>query len=797
MIRAAADPLAVMLEARSVALVGASPRPGSLGARMISEVAKSAAAPRAYLVNPRYDEIGGVPCYPAVAALPEAVDLALLALPDAALERELGAAVEAHAGSAVIFGSAIDHVDHVDHAGSAGAADAVGVGGGTRLRDRIVRIARDAGMPVCGAGCMGFVNVARGLRAIGYIEPDPLPAGPVALVTHSGSVFSALLRTRRAFGFTVAVSSGQELVTPAVAYARYALTLPETRVLALVLEAIRDGALLRNVLADAAARDIPVVLLAAGVSAASRSLVTAHSGALAAGDGAWQALASAYGVHRVGDLAELADTLELFCAGRRAGGGSAWGGTSGGAMGAGGRCAGGGGIATVHDSGFERAHVADVAASVGVPFAPLGEATRQRLAAVLDPGLEPGNPLDVWGTGRDSEELFTETLSALADDEGVGAVALAVDLVPEYDGDDSYRDAVLAAAAKTDKPVVVLASVPAAIDAEAATRLRAAGVPVLESTRTGLLALGHLLNHAARSPCGSSDMATPSAPPDLLIPPASRDALAVRASPEPPPSTSEPDYATARRRRWATALSAGPLSGAGLFDLLRDYGIPSVHARAASTLAAAVEAAAAIGYPVAIKTDEPGVEHKSDVGGVRLNVADVAALAAAYAGFARRLGPRVTVCAMAASGPELILGMARDPALGPLIVVGAGGVLAEYLSERAVALPPLSSPAAANMISGLRLAEILAGVRGQPPCDFYAVVSAIASFSLLVADLGEYLDAFDLNPLICSPSGVLAVDALAVPRRSLAPYWNRPRSAARHGRRLPAAAQRSHFTWKA
>ena len=125
-------------------------------------------------------------------------------------------------------------------------------------------------MAVCGAGCMGFVNVARGLRAIGYTEPDPLPAGPVALVTHSGSVFSALLRTRRAFGFTLAVSSGQELVTPAAAYAKYALTLPETKVLALVLEAIRDAAALRAVLGAAAARDLPVLLLTAGASAASR-----------------------------------------------------------------------------------------------------------------------------------------------------------------------------------------------------------------------------------------------------------------------------------------------------------------------------------------------------------------------------------------------------------------------------------------------------------------------------------------------------------------------------------------------
>jgi acetate---CoA ligase (ADP-forming) len=739
------DPLAVMLEAKSVALVGASPRPGSLGARMIEEVAKSASAPRTYLVNPRYDEIGGVRCHTALADLPEAVDLALLAVPDGALEQQLKAAAAAGVSSAVIFGSAVD---------AGGLA-----GQGPNLRDRIAATARDAEMSVCGAGCMGFVNVARGLRAIGYTEPDPLPTGPVALVTHSGSVFSALLRTRRAFGFTVAVSSGQELVTTAAAYARYALTLPETKVLALVLEAIRDGALLRAVLDDAADRDVPVVLLAAGTSAASRSLVAAHSGALAAGDGAWQALASAHGVHRVGDLAELADTLELFCAGRRAWGERSRASGGGRATAIGGDGQGRGGVATVHDSGFERAHVADVAASVSIPFAQLTEETRQRLAAVLDPGLEPGNPLDVWGTGRDSEDLFTESLSALADDANVGAVALAVDLVPEYDGDDSYRDAVLAAAAKTDKPVVVLASVPAAIDAVAATRLRAAGVPVLESTRSGLLALGHLLAHARDRSADSSAADVGALRSASALGSASAAASALASS------------ASARRSRWAAALAAGPLSGADLFDLLRDYGVPAVRARSAGTQAAAIEAAAAIGYPVAIKTDEPEIAHKSDVGGVQLNITDPAGLAAAYEDLAARLGPRVTVCQMAAQGTELILGLARDPALGPLIVVGAGGVLAEYLAERAVALPPLSSAAAARLISGLRVADILAGVRGQPPCDVEAIAEALVSFSRLAADLGDYLDAFDVNPLICSPSGALAVDALALPRHPSRGRW--------------------------
>jgi len=723
--RAASDPLAVMLEACSVALVGASPRAGSLGARMIEEVAKSPSRPRSYLINPRYAEIGGTRCYPGLAELPEVVDLALLAVPDLALEEQVRAAAKAGVRSAVIFGSAVDPD---------------GAPSGPGLRERVAGVARNAVMAVCGGGCMGFVNVVRGLRAIGYVEPDPLPAGPVALVTHSGSVFSALLRTRRAFGFTVAVSSGQELVTSAAAYARYALTLPETRVLALVLEAIRDATALRGVLADAAARDIPVLLLTAGASAASRSLVAAHSGALAAGDGAWQALASAYGVHRVGDLAELADTLELFTlTGTRRSAGTAARGS--------GLADAGRGIATVHDSGFERAHVADVAAALGVPFAPLSDGTKRRLAAVLDPGLEPGNPLDVWGTGRDPEALFTETLSALADDPQVGAVALAVDLVTEYDGDDSYRTALLAAAGKTDKPLAVLASIPAAIDTDAAATLRAGGVPVLESTRTGLLALRHLLaRRAAPREAGL--------PHDgLTAPPSGAGASTLSGGPVPDP---------ARRSRWRSALAAGPLPAADLFAMLRDYGIPAVAARSAATAHETLAAAAEIGYPVALKTDAPGIAHKSDVGGVRLGLANPAELAAVYEDLSARLGPRVTVTAMATPGPELIIGMARDPALGPLIVVGAGGVLAEFLAERSVALPPLTPASAAAMLAPLRVTETLAGLRGRPPVDLDAVIAAIVAFSALVTDVGDQLSAFDLNPLICSPSGPLAVDALAV-----------------------------------
>ena len=275
--------LLAMLEARSVALVGASPRPGTLGARMVAEVARSPASPAMCLVNPKYREIGGVPCHPSLAALPGPVDLVLLGVPDAVLAAQVDLAARRGDKSAVIFGGAYDPVP----AGAPGSGEPAPGSRGTAmsLREQIAAAARAAGMALCGAGCMGFVNVGYGLRAIGYQEPDQLPAGPVALVTQSGSVFSAMLRTRRALGYTVAVSSGQELVTTAAQYVRYALGLPQTRVLALVLEAMRDTGALQQVLEAAAVRQIPVVLLTAGRSAAGAAWRDRHGARLGPGTG--------------------------------------------------------------------------------------------------------------------------------------------------------------------------------------------------------------------------------------------------------------------------------------------------------------------------------------------------------------------------------------------------------------------------------------------------------------------------------------------------------------------------------
>jgi acyl-CoA synthetase (NDP forming) len=481
---------------------------------------------------------------------------------------------------------------------------------------------------------------------------------------------------------------------------------------ALLLETVREPDRLRAALVRAAVSEVPVVLLSVGGTPPGAGLVAAHSGALAGADAAWEALTDAHGLVRVEDLDEMADVLELFGTGRRVRGGA----------GPGPRRTG---IATVHDSGAERALVADIAHRAGVPFAEVSVATTDRLRALLDPGLEPANPLDVWGRGSSTRQLFADCLSALADDDAVQALALAVDLVPEYDGDDSYPMAVLDVAARTDKPVAVLSNMASALDQQWAGRLRDAGVPVLEGTRSGLRALGHLLGWRGGSV----------------------------------PSTG-PAVDEQRRSRWRSRLAQAPLAAGESFALLGDYGIAVTRTIEVSTRAAATAAAEELGWPVVVKTARPDIAHKTEVGGVVLGLADADAVVHAYDDLTARLGPRVLVCATAPAGVELSLGIATDSVLGPMVVIGAGGVLVELLAERAVGLPPIDTAAAVRLVDRLRLRPLLDGVRGGPPVDVSAVVAAVVAMSELATELGDVVVALDINPLVAGPSGAVAADAL-------------------------------------
>lgn len=681
-----------LLEARSVAVVGASTRAGSVGHEVMRQLLGGGFAGPVHPVNPRYAEVAGRPCVARLADVGAPVDLVILAVGNDHLAPQLAAAAAAGAGAAVIFASGYEHPERP-----------------RPLLDRLRRIARDAGMAVCGGNGMGFVHTEHRLRASAYDQPLDLEPGPVTFLTHSGSLFTSLLHNRRRVRFNLAVSTGQELVTTMADYLAYALTRPSTRVVGLFLETVRDPERFVAALRLARERDVAVVALTVGRHSETKALVTAHSGALAGEDGAYEAVFDAYGVHRAGSFDELLDTLALFAAGRPAASG---------------------GLAAMHDSGGERAHLLDVALDGGVRLAAPGPATRAALAEVLEPGLPPINPLDAWGSSRGYHDTFLTCGRALLEDRDTAALAFCVDL-PDPEGDDSYPRIAQELFATTDKPFAVLANVPGALNPVVADGLRREGIVVLEGTAPGLAAFNHLMAHRDH-----------------------RGRPAVTPPPQPPAEVID---------RWRMHLDLpGAWTEIDALELLDSFGVPTVTRAVVETEDAAVRAAADIGLPVVLKTSG-AVAHKSDAGGVHLDLRDEAAVRAAYRALDARHGPRVVVAEMVAGTVELAVGVVTDPTFGPLVVVGAGGVLVELLGDRRVALPELDEAAARRLLDRLRIAPLLRGVRGSPAVDIAAVARTVVRMAVLAATLGDRLAAVDLNPLICGPDGCVAVDALLVP----------------------------------
>jgi acetate---CoA ligase (ADP-forming) len=686
-----------MLEPRSVAVVGASIKQGSLGASMMRELRRGGFEGSVYPVNPGYDEVDGYRCYPSIGEVPEPVDLAILGVANARIEQALSDAAAAGAGSAVTFSSLHEEP-----------------GDGPDLKQRLRAIAVEHGMPMCGGNGMGFVNVGSKMRAVGFETPDDLRSGPVTFISHSGSAFSALSFSDRGIGFNLLVSSGQEVVTTMDAYMGYALDLETTRVLALLLETVRDPEAFRAQLARADEQGVAVLALKVGRSAASQAMVTAHSGALAGEHGAYEALFDAYGVHEMRTLDELADTIELFASPRRVSGGS--------------------GIASIHDSGGERAMVVDLAGELGVPFADVRAETIARIEDTLDPGMESANPLDAWGTGIDGDRIFRDAFAAFRADPEVSVSVFCIDLTLQGEPyDEGYLQIAREAWQASDQPFCMLSNLASAVAQSEARILRDAGIPVLEGTDSGLRALRHLLDDGARRARTAATM------------------------PEP--------VATEIRMRWRAELQRGDaMNETVVMQLLADYGVPTVASVTIAPpegIAEVLAAAEKLGYPVALKTASSEISHKTEAGGVRLGLADAESLTAAYTDITDRLGPVVTVAAMAPPGVEVALGVVHDPTFGPLVLVAAGGVLVELLNDRVLAMPPLDVSAAHRMIDRLTMRPILDGVRGAPAADVDALARAVSRLSVLAADLGDLLAALDVNPVIAGPSGCLAVDALA------------------------------------
>ncbi len=580
---AEARDLTPLLQARSVAVVGLS-RSGSFGGQVYANLRAFGYPGPIYGVNPSYARLYEQPCYPTLRDLPQRPDCAILAIGNQHLLPAFETLVELGIPAAVIFSSAV-------------------LPGEPALEQQLTDLALAGNVRLCGPNGMGFANLPRRLAVSGYAIPAHLPAGNAALITHSGSIFAAFHRNNRRLGFNYLISGGNETLLTLADYLQFVLDDPETQVVACFLEAVRDPARFTAALEQAAARDVPIVALSVGRSERGRRLALAHSGRLAGQAQIYDAVFRHYGVCGVYSPDELFDTLELFSRLKR-------------------RRAPTGAIASVHDSGGERVLLADLAAAEGLEFAPLADSTRERMAALLEPGLQAENPLDIWGSGREYERVYRECLLALDADPNVGVLLFAVDLLRESPLNASYLDILRALLDRIMKPFAVVANLTAGADEAKADALRSLGVPVLLGTETALRAIRHLVKYSAFQ----RRRATP-APPEAA-PPIDPGALAT----------------------WRARLAAAecPLDEYNGVRLLHEYGIPTAPAVIATSLDHALSGAERIGYPVALKTAS-GAAHKSDGGGVLLDLADAGALAAAYRRLQASHGPRVLV---QAHGPQ-------------------------------------------------------------------------------------------------------------------------------------------------
>jgi acetate---CoA ligase (ADP-forming) len=687
--------LAPLLNPRSIAFVGASPQPDTPCNDMMRMIRRGGFPGIVHAVNPGHLEIEGYPCVPGLVDLPDAPDLVVLSVRNERLEETLGGAIARGAKAAVVFASGVLPGERDDP-----------------LARRLARAAAEAALPVCGPNCMGFYNDLDRVWVCGFPSPRQPAPGGIAFIAHSGSVFGALAHNDPRLRFALAVSPGGEATATVADYIAYAVERPEVRVVGLFIETARDPKRFALALEQAAERGVPVVALKVGRTAAAAAAALTHTGALAGSDLAYDALFDRYGVVRVETLDALAATLLLLSTGRRVGRG---------------------GLVAIGDSGGERELLIDLADRADVPFASISNETRASIAARLEPGLEPANPLDAWGTGADFVATFTNSLGDLLADPEAALGLFSADI---RDGNYLHRgfaDAALAAASESDKIVAVATNYTQVRHDALALELTLAGIPVLDGTANALAAVRGALSYR-------DFRARPDDPPPM--PPAARAA--------------DRQAARARLRE-----AAGPLDEAASLSLLEAWGLPAIPHVVVESPAEARLAGAKLGYPLACKTATSGILHKSDDGGVRLDLANNEALLEAYRDLAGRLGPRALIAPMAKRGVELSLGMIRDPQFGPIVVVGAGGVLIDLIGDRRAALAPFGRATACRLLDGLKIRRLLDGYRGIAAVDIDSLADIVALFSVLAADLADLVAEIDINPLIVGRD-IVALDALVI-----------------------------------
>ncbi len=703
------DSLTALLHPRSIAIIGASDDPARIGGRPLAYTRDAGFAGRIFPVNPRRAAVQGLPAFPSITDVPEAVDTAIIAVPAPAVVGTAEACAAAGVRAAVIFS-----------AGFAETGD-----DGRRRQDALTAVARASGMRIVGPNCLGIYNSETGFYATFTTTLEaahPVPGG-VGLVSQSGAYGShlSLLATRRRIGIRFFVTTGNECDVDVAETIGWLARRPDIGVIVAYIEGVADRDRLLASLALARGRGKPVVLQKVGRTEIGADAVRSHTATLAGSDAVYDGVFRQFGVHRARDAEEMLDvayaaSFGAFPASRR--------------------------VALMSISGGVGVQMADEAVACGLDVAPMSEGAQARLKAQL-PYASPRNPVDITAQAFNDLGLIRSNLDVILEEDAYDAVVAFFTFVAAAEAMVAPVREILQDARRRHPDRLLVLSIVGPPDV--VRHYEAAGCPVFEDPSRAVRAVAALARLAE----------------GFERPPAAVAPLPV-VEPLPPPPIGE-------------ALASLLFARAGLPMVKSLLGLDPREAALAATQ---------LGFPVAVKVASPDIAHKSDVGGVALDLdtpEDVMEAFTAVTGKARAACPHacihgVLVSPMVRDGVEMILGVQHDPTFGPVVMCGLGGVFVEVLADVSFRPAPFDVAEAHRMLRELQGYPLLAGARGRPPGDVDALADALAALSRFAAAHAGQLDSAELNPVVVRPAGqgVVALDALIVPATTTAGRPSRP-----------------------
>ncbi len=709
-----------MLDPRTIAIVGASPKSGSFGGAVLANLAEHFKG-NVFPVNPQYQEINGYPCYASLEELPERPDCVGIAVPSDKVEAVLLQAADCGISSAIVFSSGFSEIGSEE---------------GVQRQARITQLAQSRGIRVLGPNCTGIVNVRSGASCniLPSVKFLPMVPGHVGLVGQSGAlgyvVFQAM---HRGVGFSHLISTGNSCDVDIADLIDYLIDDPDTRVIASIFESVPDGGRLQAALQRAFDAGKPVVVYKIGVTASGQKAALSHSGMLAGDAATYSALFKRTGTIQVESFEALLETAVFFS---RAGLAPVESDLR--------------PIGVISGSGGSVVMAADKADVHGLTLPAPAKSTVEALYARLPSFATIANPADITAESIRDEGMYEECVRIFADDPGFGAVVI---LMPSAHGESAIRRAqgISELAGRVAKPLSVVWM---------NEWYEGIGSRVYDQSQT--LSIFRSLDRCMKAhrlwfeygQCRSR-MA----------------ALQYRAV------TRVPQSARDQARIFIRSFPQGAsLTESQAKHLFRLYGIECVPEVLCTSIDQAVVAAQQAGYPVVAKIQAPGVQHKSDIGGVKLALKCEEDVRQAYEEImaaGQRLSlvqtiEGVTIQKMVSPGVEMIIGTRRDPQFGPIVVYGFGGTLVEVFKDVAVSLAPVDPLEVKTSLRQLRLWPLLEGVRGSPASDLEFLAEQVARLSELASDLADDIAEIDVNPLVLHAKGGVAVDGLVI-RSGVAP----------------------------